>query len=240
LVTGPTGSGKTTTLYAALDSIRKQNVKTITVEDPVEYRIEGTEQIQVNPQTGYTFATALRHILRHDPDVILIGEIRDRETAKIAIESALTGHLVLSTLHTNNAASTVTRLLEMGIEPYLVSSTLLGVVAQRLVRCNCQRCIAEEDVAESIRRVLGVTRTEQFYRGHGCEYCNQTGYSGRIAAYELLPVTVNMRKHMMNGATSESIYKQAIRDNMIPLTENALARARDKTTSLAEVYRVRL
>lgn len=240
LVTGPTGSGKSTTLYAALQEIRKQDVNIITVENPVEYHLDGIEQIQVNPVTNFTFARALRHILRHDPDVIMIGEIRDQETAKIAIESALTGHLVLSTLHTNDAASAVTRFMEMGIEPYMLSSTLLGVLAQRLVKRNCKHCMEEEKVDEAIRRLLKVSDDEVFYRGKGCEHCNQTGYSGRLGVYELLAVNRELQDCIVGGVTANQVHDQAIKDGMITLTENALAQARLRKTSLAEVYRVRL
>jgi type IV pilus assembly protein PilB len=240
LVTGPTGCGKSTTLYAAIGEIRKQNVNLITVEDPVEYHIDGVEQIQVNPAAGYTFAKALRHILRHDPDVIMIGEIRDQETGKIAIESALTGHLVLSTLHTNEAASAVTRLMEMGMEPYLLSATLLGVLAQRLVRRNCPHCATEETVEPAIRKYLGIKDDEVFYRGGGCEKCNHTGFSGRLAVYELLRATPELRDRIQEGVTTDELHAQAVKDGMTPLTQNALAQARQRKISLAEAYRVRL
>ncbi len=240
LVTGPTGSGKSTTLYAALGEVIKQNVNIITVEDPVEYHIPGIEQIQVNPVTGYTFAKALRSILRHDPDAILIGEIRDEETAKIAIQSALTGHLVLSSLHTNDAASSVTRLLEMGVEPYLLSATLLGVLAQRLVRRNCSYCLEIEETDPLIRRALGVAEDEVFYKGRGCEHCNGTGYSGRMAVYELLLLNNDLRARVVPGVTAEDIRQLAMKNGMLSLTQNALAQARARRTSLIEVYRVRL
>jgi type IV pilus assembly protein PilB len=240
LVTGPTGCGKSTTLYAAIGEVRKQNVNLITVEDPVEYHIDGVEQIQVNPVAGYTFAKALRHILRHDPDVIMIGEIRDQETGKIAIESALTGHLVLSTLHTNDAASAVTRLMEMGMEAYLLSATLLGVLAQRLVRRNCPHCVTEETVEPVVRKFLGVEDDEVFYRGGGCDKCNQTGFSGRLAVYELLRATPELRDRIQEGITSDELHEQALKDGMMPLTQNALAQARQRKIALAEAYRVRL
>jgi type IV pilus assembly protein PilB len=240
LVTGPTGCGKSTTLYAAIGEVRKQNVNLITVEDPVEYHIDGIEQIQVQPAAGYTFGKALRHILRHDPDVIMIGEIRDEETAKIAIESALTGHLVLSTLHTNDAASAVIRLMEIGVEPYLLSATLLGVLAQRLLRCNCPRCAAPEDVDPAIRKLLGVTVGEVFYRGRGCENCNHTGFNGRMAVYELMRATSDLRDLVQEDVTSAALHAQAMKEGMTPLTQNAVAQARLGRTSLSEVYRVRL
>ncbi len=240
LVTGPTGSGKSTTLYATLQELIKQNVNIITVEDPVEYHVSGIEQIQVNTAPGYTFAKALRHIVRHDPDVIMIGEIRDHETCKIAIESALTGHLVISTLHTNDAAGAVTRLVEMGIEAFLLNATLLGILAQRLVRRNCPQCMQQESPDPSVRKVLGVTDDEIFYKGTGCEHCNNTGYSGRMAVYELLTLSPKLHRLIQGSVSSDTIRRQAIAEGMVPLTQNALSLARQRATSLAEVYRVRL
>lgn len=240
LVTGPTGSGKSTTLYAALAEVQKQNVNILTVEDPVEYHMDGIQQIQINHATGYSFARALRNILRHDPDVILVGEIRDEETGKIAVESALTGHLVLSTLHTNDAAGAVTRLLEMGIEPYLLTGCLLGVLAQRLVKRNCQHCLEQEPVDGPIRHALNVSEKETFYHSRGCEHCNQTGVAGRLAVYELLEVSDSLRKLIHVDITSGEIHQHAIQQGMVSLTDNALARARAREISLAEVYRVRL
>jgi type IV pilus assembly protein PilB len=240
LVTGPTGSGKSTTLYAALQEVIKQNVNIITVEDPVEYHVPGIQQIQVNTVPNYTFARALRNILRHDPDVIMVGEIRDQETAKIAVECALTGHLVLSTLHTNSAAGTIARLIEMDIEPYLLKTTLLGVLAQRLVRTNCPHCMVEEQVENTVRSVLNIGPDEKFYHGVGCEACNQTGYSGRAAVYELLMMTNGMRELVSEHVGVDEIQSRALEDGTIPLTQNALRLARERITSLREVYRVRL
>lgn len=240
LVTGPTGSGKSTTLYAVLNEIRSRDPHIITVEDPVEYDMEGVEQIQINPATGYTFAEALRHILRHDPDVVMIGEIRDLETARIANKAALTGHLVLSTLHTNDAASTVTRLIDMGIEPYLLSSTLLGVMAQRLIRLNCTQCLEEESVDEEVRDVLQVPTDEVFHRGAGCAACNYSGYHGRVAVTELLPITPEIATLINGGANVQIIKEAAIREGMTTLTRNALALARTGRTSLDEVFAIRL
>ncbi|MCC5858277.1 MAG: Flp pilus assembly complex ATPase component TadA [Ectothiorhodospiraceae bacterium] len=240
LVTGPTGSGKSTTLYTALGEVQRQNVNIITVEDPVEYHVDGITQIQVNHVPGYTFARALRHILRHDPDVIMVGEIRDPETAKMAVESALTGHLVLSTLHTNNAATTVTRLLEIGIEPYLLNSSLLGVLAQRLVRCNCQQCLVEEEVDPDVRKLVGAGPDTRFFRGAGCDACHQTGIRGRRAAYELLEVSVALRELVVAEASAADIQIQAVRDGMTPLTRHALHLAEQRIIPLSEVYRVRL
>ncbi|MDO9623391.1 MAG: GspE/PulE family protein [Pseudomonas sp.] len=240
LVTGPTGSGKSTTLYAALNGIKDTGVNVITVEDPVEYQIDGIRQIQVKPQIGYTFARALRHILRHDPDVIMVGEIRDQETAVMATESALTGHLVLSTLHTNSAATTVTRLLEIGVAPYLLNASLLGVLAQRLVRRNCPHCLEEEQVPDYVRTALGLDAREVFYVGRGCSHCHGKGFAGRVAAYELLEVTPALRALIQPAVAAQAIEAQAIADGMRPLTQSALALARDKLIALAEVYRVRL
>ena len=179
LVTGPTGSGKTTTLYAVLKEVLSPEVKIVTVEDPVEYSMEGVNQIQVNPQINLTFASGLRSILRHDPDVILIGEIRDRETASIAIQSALTGHLVFSTLHTNDSASAFTRLMDMGMEDYLISSCLIGVLAQRLVRKICGKCREAYIPQEDVRKTAGLKEGEPLYRPKGCDDCNNTGFKGR-------------------------------------------------------------
>ncbi|KZY72902.1 hypothetical protein A3740_19945, partial [Oleiphilus sp. HI0068] len=179
LVTGPTGSGKSTTLYAALESIKQREINIITVEDPVEFHIDDILQIQVNNAIDYSFARALKNILRHDPDAIMIGEIRDEETAKMAVESSLTGHLVLSTLHTNSAASTITRLLEIGVQAYLLNATLLAVLAQRLVKRNCPHCLEEEQVSPIVRKALGLSEDEVFYQGAGCDNCHMTGHKGR-------------------------------------------------------------
>jgi len=240
LVTGPTGSGKTTTLYAALQELNSGENQIVTVEDPVEYRLDGVVQTQANAAVEYGFATALRHILRHDPDVILIGEIRDHETARIAVESALTGHLVLSTLHTNSAVQTMTRLLEMGVEPYLVCSTLAGVVAQRLARLNCKHCRQPEAVDAGIRAALGVSGEEIFLKGAGCARCHGVGYHGRVAVYEILEVTRAMRAALRAGTGDDELQELALREGMIPLTHQALALARTGEISLSEVYRSRL
>ncbi len=240
LVTGPTGSGKSTTLYSCLGHLVKNNLNIITVEDPVEYRIPGIEQVQVRQEIGYTFANALRQILRHDPDAILVGEIRDQDTAEIAVKSALTGHIVLSTLHTNSAIGAITRLRNMGILSYLLGSTLLGVLAQRLVRTNCPQCMEEERIEPNVRRVMGVGESERFMKGRGCEDCNGTGYKGRTAVYELLRVTPAMAERITQNSESEILYQQALEDGMLPLTQHALQLARGHKTSLAEAYRVRL
>jgi type IV pilus assembly protein PilB len=240
LVTGPTGSGKSTTLYAALQELNTGDFHIVTVEDPVEYRLDGLVQIQAQPKIDWGFAQALRCILRHDPDIILIGEIRDAETAKAAIESALTGHLVFSTLHTNSAAQTITRLIEIGIPSYLVNATLAGVLAQRLARRNCLRCKAPEEVAPETRKALAVGQDEPFWRGKGCQECSGTGYRGRIAVYELLQMSPAIRNLVVKQASHELIEEQAVAEGMTRLTGQALALARAGTISLDEVLRVRL
>ncbi|MGA1561834.1 MAG: GspE/PulE family protein [Gammaproteobacteria bacterium] len=240
LVTGPTGSGKSTTLYAALATLNQEALNIMTVENPVEYHLSGIKQIEVNPATGYDFARALRSILRHDPDVILVGEIRDHETLQIALESALTGHLVLSTLHTNNAASTLARLLEMGAADYLIRDTLRGVLAQRLVRLNCPHCSNEVTIAPELRQQLGVDDTVHFKQGQGCAHCRNTGYLGRTAVYELLEVTPALRDQLQRGVTSQQIQQQALLDGMTSLQQNALHLAIEGRTSIAELQRTGL
>ncbi|MEO6079666.1 MAG: ATPase, T2SS/T4P/T4SS family [Steroidobacteraceae bacterium] len=240
LVTGPTGCGKTTTLYAALHTLNTGEFHIITVENPVEYRIDGLVQVQVNPALHLDFASVLRNILRHDPDIILIGEVRDAETAKIAIESALTGHLVLSTLHTNGAAQTVNRLVEIGVPSYLVNATLAGVLAQRLVRRNCEHCRVAEEVSAEIRESLAVGKDEKFWRGHGCPECSGTGTRGRVAVYELLEMSAALCKLVVAGAGYRDIEAQAVAEGMVRLTDQALGLARTGQISLAEVFRVRL
>jgi type IV pilus assembly protein PilB len=240
LVTGPTGSGKSTTLYALLDEVKKRNVHLLTVEDPVEYDMDGVEQVQISLVKGYTFAQALRQFLRHDPDVIMVGEIRDSETAHIANKAALTGHLVFSTLHTNDAASSVTRLIDMGVEPYLLSSTLLGVMAQRLVRLNCTHCKVEEEVDSYLRKQLGLSPKERFYRGQGCEACNQMGYRGRATVCEILPVTPEIAQLINDGAPNQKIQEMAVAQGMTRLGDNAIALAREGKTSIQEITAVQL
>ncbi len=240
LVTGPTGSGKSTTLYALLNEIRLRNPHIITVEDPVEYDMDNIEQLQIAPVIGYDFAESLRHILRHDPDVIMIGEIRDIETARIANKAALTGHLVLSTLHTNNAASTVTRLIDMGIEPYLLSSTLLGVMAQRLLRLNCPHCKVVEEVEPEIRQILKLKEQEIFYKGSGCNSCNNTGYHDRTVVSELLEISPDLSNLISRGANTQQIKDLAEQQGMKTLTQNAVEMARNGTTSIEEVFAVRI
>jgi type IV pilus assembly protein PilB len=239
LVTGPTGSGKSTTLYAALLEARRERVNIVTVEDPVEYHIADVQQMQVNRLAGFTFASALRNILRHDPDVIMVGEIRDHETAQIAIESALTGHLLLSTLHTNTAATTVTRLLDLGVESFLLRSTLLGVLAQRLARRNCPRCLEPEPVDLHVRELLGVGADEVFHRGGGCSHCEGLGVHGRIAVFELMPISPALRRLIVPNCSADDIHDTAVAEGMTSLTANAIALARAGTISLNEAFRLR-
>jgi type IV pilus assembly protein PilB len=237
LVTGPTGSGKSTTLYAALQEVVKSNVNIVTVEDPIEYELPGTRQIQLIPAINFSFPQALRHILRHDPDVIMIGEMRDVETCKIAVESALTGHLVFSTLHTNDAASSIVRLMEIGVAPYMIRASVIGILAQRLVRKNCPHCLVEEEVTPIMRENLSLGNDEKFYQGQGCEYCHQTGFSGRIAVYELLTVNETMREAIHASASGDELARLAIENGMTKISEHGVAQARARMTSIAEVYR---
>ena len=245
LITGPTGSGKSTTLYTALKQLNTPERKIITVEDPVEYQLEGINQIQAKPQIGLTFASALRSIVRQDPDVIMIGEMRDLETAKIAVQSALTGHLVLSTLHTNDAAGGVTRLLDMGLEEYLLSSTVNGILAQRLVRKLCPSCRqayqAPEAVVSELRekQLLEDDAGEvKLYRAVGCDECGDIGYKGRQAIIEFLPMSNAIRQQIMNHEEASAIQQQAIKEGMLTLYENGLQKAVQGITTLEEVLRV--
>lgn len=245
LVTGPTGSGKTTTLYGVMNRINAPDKKIVTVEDPVEYQLDGINQIQVRPKIGLGFASALRNILRQDPDVILVGEIRDAETAEIAIQSALTGHLVFSTLHTNDAASAITRLQEMGVESYLLSSCLLAVMAQRLVRKICPHCGAAYDLPpgffEEVVQALGVDSTQapsEVWRGKGCANCANTGFSGRTGIYELIQVDDEIRRLIVKGADSGSILSKARSLGMRTLRQDGLQKVLAGQTTFEEVMRV--
>ncbi len=243
LVTGPTGSGKTTTLYTALNSLNTSASKLITVEDPVEYQLEGVNQIQVKPSIGLTFASALRSIVRQDPDVIMVGEMRDLETARICIQSALTGHLVLSTLHTNDAPSSITRLLEMGVEDYLLTSTLNGVLAQRLVRQLCRACrepytpLAEMVRETQLARFAG-ERPVTLYRARGCKACNGSGYHGRIAIIEMLVLSDAIRRLVLQHADSGRLMAAAREEGMLTMYEDGCLKALDGMTTLEEVIRV--
>jgi len=243
LVTGPTGSGKSTTLYATLNAVSRPEINVITVEDPVEYRLAGINQVQVNPKAGLTFAGALRSILRSDPDVVLLGEIRDHETAQIAIEAALTGHLVLSTLHTNDAPSAITRLIEMGIEPFLVGSALDAVVAQRLARKLCDKCkeaYEPSDVELLAARFPWLEGEEVpvLYRSVGCAACSKTGYHGRIALHEVMRVTEDIERHAVANSSAADIARTARAQGMIPLREDGWRKVALGLTSIEEILRV--
>ncbi len=242
LVTGPTGSGKTTTLYGALSTINTTDINIITIEDPIEYQLEGIGQIQVNPKIDLTFARGLRSIVRQDPDVILVGEIRDMETAVIAIQSALTGHLVFSTLHTNDAASAVTRLIDMGIEPFLVTSSVIGILAQRLVRVICEGCKeAYTPDAESLIRI-GITpdmiEGRQIYRGRGCPLCLNTGYRGRTGIFELMLLDDNIKNLILKTSDSNAIKRMAVSQGMITLRQDGAEKVLSGVTTIEEVFRV--
>ena len=233
LVTGPTGSGKSTTLYSALKRINLSDKKIITIEDPVEYQMDGINQIHVNTQIGLTFASGLRHIVRQDPDVIMVGEIRDRETADIAIRSSLTGHFVYSTLHTNDAPSAITRLTDMGVENYLISSSLVAVLAQRLVRLICPGCKDEDGT-----RIAPDGELVQCYRGRGCESCFGSGYTGRVGIFELMELNDEIRKQIMRGDDAVSITSVARRNGMRNLREDGWLKISRGLTTPDEVMRV--
>jgi general secretion pathway protein E len=240
LVTGPTGSGKTTTLYASLNTLDYKGRNIITIEDPVEYRFKNINQIQVNPRAGLTFASGLRSILRLDPDVILVGEIRDAETANIAIQSALTGHLVLSSIHANDAIGIVSRLLDLEIEPFLIASALIGVVAQRMGRRACPDCakMVEVPLVEQMayRKEIGEERS-QFLYGSGCKACANTGYQGRSGFFEILHISDEIRTMLLDGANATQLRTQAIKEGMIPLIKDGMLKVKMDITNPAEVLR---
>ncbi len=242
LNTGPTGSGKTTTLYAILTTINKPDINIITIEDPVEYQIKGISQIQVNPKIDLTFARGLRSIVRQDPDVILIGEIRDKETADIAVQSALTGHLVFSTLHTNDSASAITRLVDIGVEPFLISSSLIAVIAQRLLRtlCNdCKEAYQPDDLAfKSIGMNPERSRDRRIYRARGCENCFHTGYKGRNAIFEIMVLNEELRSLLLKSYDSNVIKKRALEMNMLSLRQDGIQKLLNGVTTIEEVFRV--
>jgi len=242
LVTGPTGSGKSTTLYATLNQVSRPEINVITVEDPVEYRIPNINQVQVNPKAGLTFASALRSILRSDPDVVLVGEIRDHETAQIAIEAALTGHLVLSTLHTNDAPSAITRLIEMEIEPFLVGSAVDCVVAQRLARRLCEKCKEEYQPEPHALEVRFDWRAGMeipiLFKAVGCSSCSNTGYRGRLALHEMMPVSEDIERLAVDRASSAEIARTAKSQGMETLLEDGWAKVQEGLTSLEELFRV--
>ena len=239
LTTGPTGCGKSTTLYAMLLELRKQRINILTIEDPVEFYIDEIQQMQVNRAAGFTFASAMRNFLRHDPDVIMVGEIRDEETAAIAVESALTGHLLLSTLHTNTAATTVTRLLDLGVEAYLLRASLLAVMSQRLVRLTCTHCQEVEKVDAHVRGILGVGAEEVFHIGRGCSHCDGLGVRKRRAVYEFMVVSPRIQSLIVPGAEADTIHRVAIEEGMVPITQAAVRLAREGLISLSEAWRVR-
>lgn len=240
LVTGPTGSGKSTTLYSVLREISNDEVNICTVEDPVEFNMQGINQFQVNERIGFTFASALRSLLRQDPDIIMLGEIRDDETARIAVQAALTGHMVLSTLHTNDAAGALARLLNVGVEPYLISASLVGVLAQRLVRKICTNCKEPFEPAANIRRAVERVAgdVDTFYRGVGCPKCRQTGFQGRIGIYELLVPSDDMREKFISEAGVTEVREMAKADGMISLRDDGMAKVRAGITTVEEVFRV--
>lgn len=242
LVTGPTGSGKTTSLYAALSHLNDRSKNIITIEDPIEYQLNGVGQIQVNSKIDLTFAAGLRSILRQDPDIIMVGEIRDSETAEIAVQSALTGHMVFSTLHTNDAAGALTRLLDMKIEPFLVSSAITGILAQRLVRKLCPDCrksyTPSEEITKHFEGILPQSSVQQYFRSNGCDSCQQIGYRGRTGIYELLLMTDDIRERLMGGADASTIRKAAQKAGMLSLRQDGLKKAMAGETSLEEILRV--
>jgi len=242
LVTGPTGSGKTTTLYSVLSTMINPDINIITVEDPVEYQIKGISQIQVNPKIELTFAKGLRSIVRQDPDVILVGEIRDQETAEIAVQSALTGHLVFSTLHTNDSASTVTRLVDIGVEPFLISSSLLAIIAQRLVRVLCKDCKTAYIPDPSILESLGITSAQlegsHIQKAVGCEKCFNTGFRGRIGIFEILMMDESVKSIILTAFDAHRIKEEAQRQKMVTLQQDGIRKVLEGTTTFEEVIRV--
>ncbi|HIO61402.1 MAG TPA: type II secretion system protein GspE [Deltaproteobacteria bacterium] len=244
LVTGPTGSGKTTTLYASLAEIDHEARNVITIEDPVEYKLSGYSQIEVKPKLGLTFAKALRSVLRQDPDVIMVGEMRDTETAQIAIQSALTGHLVFSTVHTNSAPATITRLIDMGIEPFLVSSTIIGVLAQRLVRRICPDCRKSYQPHPEQLRELGIKEVSfrkldrRFFRGDGCDNCRKTGYRGRIGIHELLVMSEGVKNIILESSDSDAIKKQGLKEKMITLRRDGVNKILHGLTTAEEILSI--
>jgi type IV pilus assembly protein PilB len=241
LVTGPTGSGKTNTLYSALSRINTPETNIMTAEDPVEFQLPGVNQVQMKESIGLNFAAALRSFLRQDPNIVLVGEIRDFETAEIAIKAALTGHLVLSTLHTNDAPSTINRLMNMGIEPFLVATSVNLIVAQRLIRRICQKCKQPDDVPVQALLNIGFTEAEapnlQLFKGRGCEVCNQRGYKGRVGLYEVMTITEDIRELILSGASAVELRRKTLEEGMIGLRQSGLQKIRDGVTTIEEVVR---
>jgi type IV pilus assembly protein PilB len=242
LITGPTGSGKTTTLYASLNEVNSSEKKIITVENPIEYNLSGINQCQVNDMIGLTFPSILRSALRQDPDIIVIGEIRDAETAEIAVTSALTGHFVMSTLHTNDAPSAITRLVDMGIKPFLLSSSIQAILAQRLVRVICSKCKVPYKVEKPVLASLGINNADiectEFYHGKGCDYCNKTGYRGRKPIFEFMSINKEMREAVFKNVTTNELREIALSNGMTTLAEDGLRLAREQITTLEEIMRV--
>ncbi len=242
LVTGPTGSGKSTTLYTTLNLLNSTEKKIMTIEDPVEYRLKGISQVQAKPKIGLTFATGLRSFLRQDPDIMLVGEIRDRETAEIAVQAALTGHIVLSTLHTNDAPSSVIRLIDMGIEPFLISSSVIGIIAQRLVRKICPKCKKGIKITSDLKKILDEyeigSNEITLYKGEGCPYCKDTGYKGRIAIFELMVITENIRDLISKNVTTGKIREAAVKEGMCLLKLDGIKKVCEGITTIDEVLRV--
>lgn len=242
LVTGPTGSGKSTTLYTTLNLLNSTEKKILTIEDPVEYRLKGISQVQAKPKIGLTFAAGLRSFLRQDPDIMLVGEIRDRETAEIAVQAALTGHIVLSTLHTNDAPSSVIRLIDIGIKPFLISSSVIGVIAQRLVRKICPKCKKEMKITPGIEKILDEYKINSneitLYKGEGCPYCKDSGYKGRVAIFELMVITENIRVMITKNVTTGKLRETAIKEGMCPLRNDGIKKVCEGITTIDEILRV--
>lgn len=242
LVTGPTGSGKSTTLYTTLNLLNSTEKKIMTIEDPVEYRLKGISQVQAKPKIGLTFAAGLRSFLRQDPDIMLVGEIRDKETAEIAVQAALTGHIVLSTLHTNDAPSSVVRLVDMGIEPFLISSSVIGVIAQRLVRKICPKCKKEIKITPDIEKILNENEIGNneitLYKGEGCPYCKDTGYKGRVAIFELMVITENIREMIIKNVSTGKLRQAAVKEGMCLLKIDGIKKVCEGITTIDEVLRV--
>jgi len=242
LVAGPTGCGKTSTLYAALNSVKSETKNIITVEDPIEYLISGVTQMQINPVKDVTFANTLRSVLRQDPNVILVGEIRDKETAEIAFRASLTGHLVFSTVHTNNSVSSVTRLLDIGLEPYLISSSLVLITAQRLIRLICPHCkekyTPDKKLMDKFKIYIDKFGVKEFYRGRGCEQCGFSGFSGRSAIFELLKMSEKIKGLISAKASEESIFKEALKSGLRPLAESGIEKVAKGITALEEIAKV--
>lgn len=240
LVTGPTGSGKTTTLYTALNQLNSPEKNIVTLEDPVEFNFKGVNQMQVNPKAGLTFATGLRSLLRQDPDIIMVGEMRDNETAQIAVRSALTGHLVLSTIHTNDAASSITRLMDMEIEPFLLSASILGIISQRLVRRICPQCMTQYEAGTTEHSLLGIPADTRLVlkKGQGCTYCNKSGYKGRIAIFEMMPIKAGHRQLIDRRATADELRNYAIDQGMTTLKHAATRLVLEGVTTVDELLRV--